>query len=285
MATGMVDRAPSTNGVHGLRTEKVFVTPQMAVLWLEKNTDNRRVIASHLRSMEAFFRRGEMRLNGQTIKFSVTGRLLDGQHRLMACANTGIGFWTLVVFGLEDDSFDTIDVGGVPRRVADVLGIRGEANAKDLASALKNMHQFIVTGAFYDSTNKAFSVAIADQVLSRHNNLRHSVSVMASKRNVLWRCAVASCLHYLFSVSSEPLAVDFASVLFDGSSDIERPFNKFRESLIRTDRMKGRHSTRVIAARAIKAFNFEMSGHRPKVVHWRDNEDFPRIAGIDHESL
>jgi hypothetical protein len=75
------------------------------------------------------------------------------------------------------------------------------------------------------------------------------------------------------------------NILFDGASDIDRPFNRFRESLIRTDKVKGRHSMRVISARAIKAFNFEVTGHRPKMVHWRDTEDFPQIIGIDFSNL
>lgn len=285
MSITLMEKPASANGAHGLRTEKVFVTPQMAAVWLEHNVENRRVIPGHLRSLEAFFRRGEMKLNGQTVKFSVTGRLLDGQHRLMACANTGIGFWTLVVYGLEEESFDTIDIGGRPRKVQDVLGMRGEANAKDLAAALNVLGQYCDTGSFYDSRNRAFSVAVAEQLLSRHANIRDSVSLMSSKKNVLWRSSVCCCLHYLFSLSDAAKAHEFASVLFDGASDIDRPFNRFRESLIRTDKVKGRHSMRVISARAIKAFNFEVTGHRPKMVHWRDTEDFPQILGIDFASL
>jgi hypothetical protein len=285
MNVAVLDRASHANGVHGLRTEKVFITPQMAAVWLEKNIDNRNVIAGHLKSLETFFRRGEMKLNGQTIKFSGSGRLLDGQHRLMACANTGIGFWSLVVYGLEEEAFETIDVGGKPRRVQDVLGIRGEANAKDLAATVNAMHQFIETGGFYDSRNKAFSVAVADQIISRHPNIRDSVSLMSSKRNVLWRSSVCSCLHYLFSLSDTSRADEFALVLFEGSGDVDRPFNRFRESLIRQGKIKGRHSLRVNAARCIKAFNCEISGHRPKVMHWRDTEDFPQIEGIDYASL
>lgn len=286
MTVATLVRAPSTNGHSGLRTERIFVTPQMAAVWLEKNVDNRKVIPGHLKSLEAFFRRGEMKLNGQTIKFSITGRLLDGQHRLMACANTGIGFWTLVVYGLEDDSFDTIDVGGKPRQVKDVLGIRGEANAKDLAAALNALNSFIESGGgFYDGRSGTFSVAVAEQVLNRHPGIRESVTRLSNKKNFLWRNATCCCLHYLFSVSDQQLAEDFACILFEGSADIERPFNRFRESLIRTDKIRARHSLRVNAARAIKAFNFEKSGSRPRIIQWRDTEAFPLIDGLDLSSL
>lgn len=279
-------RATSTNGQGGLRTEKVFVTPQMAAAWLENNVDNRKVIPGHLKSLEAFFRRGEMKLNGQTIKFSVTGRLLDGQHRLMACANTGVGFWTLVVYGLEEDSFDTIDVGGKPRQVRDILGIRGEANARDLAAALNSLNDFSESGGgFYDGRSRSFSVAVADQLLNRHPMIRESVTRLSTHRNFLWRNATCYCLHYLFGLSDATLAEDFAGILIDGASDIDRPFNRFRESLIRTDKIKARHSMRVNAARAIKAFNFEKTGNRPRIIVWRDGESFPQIDGLDMSAV
>jgi hypothetical protein len=286
MTAVALSRATSTNGHGGLRTEKVFVTPQMAADWLERNVDNRKVIPGHLKSLEAFFRRGEIKLNGQTIKFSVTGRLLDGQHRLMACANTAIGFWTLVVYGLEEDSFDTIDVGGKPRQVRDILGIRGEANARDLAAALNSLSGFAESGGgFYDGHFRSFSVALADQLLNRHPMIRESVTRLSIHRNFLWRNATSYCLHYLFGLSDATLAEDFASILIDGSSDIDRPFNRFRESLIRTDKLKARHSMRINAARAIKAFNFEKSGTRPRVIVWRDGESFPQIDGLDISAI
>jgi hypothetical protein len=286
MNVAVLERASHSNGVDGLRTEKVFVTPQMAAAWLEKNADNRKVIPGHLKSLEAFFRRGEMKLNGQTIKFSVTGRLLDGQHRLMACANTGVGFWTLVVYGLEEDSFDTIDVGGKPRQVRDILGIRGEANARDLAAALNLLNEFSQSkGGFYDGRSRSFSVAVADQLLNRHPMIRESVTRLSTHRNFLWRNATCYCLHYLFSLSDETLAEDFAMILIEGASDIDRPFNRFRESLIRTDKLKARHTMRVNAARAIKSFNYEKSGNRPRVIVWRDGESFPQIDGLEMSAV
>lgn len=280
---------PVSNGLHvhgvGIRTEKVFVTPQMAAKWLESNVDNRNVISSHLKSLQAAFLRDEVKLNGSTIKFSKSGRLLDGQHRLMACASTGVGFWTFVVYGLDDEVFETIDVGGVPRQVKDVLGIRGEANAPALAAALKVLHQFIEFGCVYDGKSGAFSVALAASLLERHPNIRVSVETIASGKNVLWRTSVASATHYLFCLSNQRLGREFATVMCEGANDIERPFARFRESLIRTSNMKTRLSNRVTAARAIKAFNAEVSGARPKLIVWKDTEDFPSIAGLDLEQL
>lgn len=284
--TTAVQRAAIANGTHGLRTEKMWVTPQMAVAWLEKNIDNRKVIPGHLKALEEAFRRGEIVLNGQTIKFSETGRLLDGQHRLMACASTGVGFWTLVVYGLPNEAFDTIDLMARHRTCADVLGVRGEANARALAPAINALHRFITERRFSDGgRHQVLSVAVANVVLSRHPGLRDSVSRADSSSNRLWRSAACSAVHYLFSTVSPSVADTFLSVLFDGDADTARPFTRFRESLIRSSGKRGRRSNAVVCAQAIKAFNLEMTGTRRQVLVWKGHEEFPRIVGLDYEAL
>ena len=279
-------RTDTVKASTGASAERVFVTPTMAADWLEHNFDNRKVIPNHVRSLEIVFRRGDMQLNGQTIKLSKTGRLLDGQHRLMACVNTGIGFWTFVVRDLEEETFDTIDLGGVTRRVKDVFGIRGEANSKELAATLNVLDHFIRSGGgFFDGLKGSFTVSVADSLLSRHPKVRLSITVIDNKRNVLWRCASACCAHYLFSLSSQRLADEFVDVLTNGSNERSRPFNLFRESLIRTSKLKARMSNRVTAARAIKAFNHEQAGTSPKFIRWDDQEDYPAIDGLNMSQM
>src|SRR5262245_40256746 len=52
---------------------------------------------------------GRWNLNGDTIKFSADDKLIDGQHRLQACVECGVGFPTLVARGIHEDAFLTID--------------------------------------------------------------------------------------------------------------------------------------------------------------------------------
>ena len=46
---------------------------------------------------------GKWRLNGKTICFDSTGRLLNGQHRLSAVVRSGVTLTTVVVRGLDPD--------------------------------------------------------------------------------------------------------------------------------------------------------------------------------------
>ena len=49
--------------------------------------------------------------DGNLIKFARTGELLDGRHRLTACAETGVQFTTDVVVGLRPEALLTQDIG------------------------------------------------------------------------------------------------------------------------------------------------------------------------------
>ena len=77
-----------------------------------------------------------MVLTHQGIAISETGRLLDGQHRLTAIANTGISAKFLVATGIPDDSFSVLDTGSA-RTAADVLSIGKISNAAALAAAIR----------------------------------------------------------------------------------------------------------------------------------------------------
>ena len=77
-------------------------------------------------------------LTGDTIKISISGRLLDGQHRLMACALQNLPVITHVVFGLDDDIFDVIDQGK-KRTPGDVLAQCGVRDYNMVAATVRQV--------------------------------------------------------------------------------------------------------------------------------------------------
>ncbi len=90
-------------------------------------------IRDYIKDMEE----GRWSLTGDTIKFGMSGRLLDGQNRLSACFTSGKPFASHVVFGINEDFFKRIDVGR-PRSASDILAIAGYKNTINLASAVRN---------------------------------------------------------------------------------------------------------------------------------------------------
>lgn len=109
----------------GVKVRLMAVEPRAAEEWLKKNCENnRRVVWSRVKQYAADMRAGKWRLSDQAVSFNAEGRLVNGQHRLLACIEAGCEFVTLVVFGLPADSMFTLD-GGKKRTTDDNAGITG----------------------------------------------------------------------------------------------------------------------------------------------------------------
>ncbi|WP_154725014.1 hypothetical protein [Candidatus Contendibacter odensensis] len=94
-----------------IRSEMVLVTPEMATKYLSCNEQNRRVRLGWVDCLATSIKNGEWQFTHQGIAFSETGRLLDGQHRLMAIAKAGIPVSVIITHGLDDNTFAAIDCG------------------------------------------------------------------------------------------------------------------------------------------------------------------------------
>lgn len=272
-----------TNGVN---TSERRITPEIAAWMLTTNARNRPISRRHVTRLAESMRRGEWELNGSTVKVAATGRLLDGQHRLSACVESGMAFDTLVVCGLPEETFSTIDQVSRGRKIADVLAIEAGANMKNVAAALFVLYQFRSGHEIMANDVPArdeFSVGVARDMLEKHPGVIDSVA--ASNVIPIWRNAQCAAVHYLFGMVDGELANDFADVMRSGAADVRRPFNLFREGLIRLRATSATPNRRDAAARAIKAFNAERDGRRVGILTWRSNEEFPRIDGLDYDSI
>lgn len=286
MATTQMASMNGAGRRNGKRVEEVFVTPEMASEWLAKNTNNRRLVKGHVESLEAVLSRGEWMLNGETIKFSNDGRLLDGQHRLHACRNSGIGFWTYVAYGVEADAFDTIDTNIRTRKTSDILSVHGKENATHLAACVKMLWLFGTTGQFYEGGggHHGFSPKVCLEILARRPGIHDSVTRCSGVR-VFSSPSLLSSLHYLFACANFDMASEFVSVMADGSSELERPFHILREAVITRRLSIRRIGARQLAFMAIRAWNSEISANWIKKVYYKPNEEFPQIAGLNYERL
>lgn len=118
------------------RVTQMVISPTYAKQLLSRNPMNRRSSPDRVQLLVNVLKAGQWKLNGETIIVAADGTLLDGQHRLQACVQAGVPFSTFIVFGVEKDTFDTID-SGKSRTGADNLHIKGYKNAILLAGALR----------------------------------------------------------------------------------------------------------------------------------------------------
>lgn len=104
------------------KIEICTVTPELARSWMEKNIGNRPKYPSNTKKLVTAINAGKWKMTGDPIRFSASGKLIDGQHRLMAIIETGKQVPCVVMRDLGDDIFDVID-SGKPRGKVDVLSI------------------------------------------------------------------------------------------------------------------------------------------------------------------
>ena len=114
-----------------------FITPQQAgVILSQHNAGNRRLRRWASEAMAAAMFRGEWITTHQGIAFTQSGRLLDGQHRLLAVQRFGRPVEFLVFRGVPDEAFKVIDIG-IKRRCEDITGLpKRTAEATRYASVI-----------------------------------------------------------------------------------------------------------------------------------------------------
>lgn len=114
----------------------VFITPDMASRWLEKNTRNRKIRATTVNRYARDMTAGDWELTGEAVKFAADGTLLDGQHRLAAVVKSGTTVPMYVIRGLAPSAQRVMDTGD-KRSAAGQLQIAGHANTTLLASVAR----------------------------------------------------------------------------------------------------------------------------------------------------
>lgn len=269
-----------------VHAERIFITAAMAREFLKKNIENNRPINServekYAREMKS----GKWHENGDTIKFTGGNVLIDGQHRLLACAQCGIGFWSLVAYGLKREAMLTIDRNQT-RSVAQVLNMTYDVpDHNAVAGALTWLWRFregIVLATRHPTAGES-----AD-LLSKHPGIRESV---ADARRVIKRfkagpLSIVAFCHYAFGCHDQALRDLFFDALAHGVGlrDTD-PVFQLRERMIQSaTSSKGRIQAHEACALYFKAWNAEREQRPCKVLRWMSTEQFPNIGPLETDA-
>jgi hypothetical protein len=126
-----------------MKTEIKTITPKEAKRIIEScNIDNRRIRDNNVSWLAQQMKAGEWMLTHQGIAFSESGRLLDGQHRLLAVIQADVPVKFMVTQGLDENAFRFVDCGErrslsdlskIDKKTVEVLRLAASAlNAADL---------------------------------------------------------------------------------------------------------------------------------------------------------
>ena len=262
---------------------RMLVTPAMAKHWLETtNINNRPLSEMHWMKIWLDIVEGRWKYNGEPISFGTNGALLNGQHRLQACAESEIPIDTDVIFGLDPEAMSTIDIGKV-RTAANIAYLDGVENATAACAAahLILLHE---NGGIQQLGNK--KVEPSKTKVNERVRTDRRISEVAGRASGMGRGLasprVMTCCYYLFSAQKPELAEHFFNRLASGAGLTKHdPVYLLRERLRTNSAGKARLPMLEIVALFFKAWVAYRSGKPVKCLRWNNSganpEGFPEI--------
>lgn len=278
---------------HNIKDVAETITPDRARQLLEMNTKNRKINDNNLAGLVREIKAGRFVTNGDAIRISKSGTVLDGQHRLRACIIADTPIKALVITGLDDDTQYSMDAG-VRRTLNTQLQIYGVKNATTVASMVNvlsgrdTQHKSIETLVTHNAT-----VPVTEGVQYFKDNpwvidYVKKCDRLAGHQNLL----NTSLIGLLWREFSAAASEEDADVFFDllktgvGLTDGSAIFT-LRNALIidKTKLPQNRFTKKQRAALVIKAWNKYISGEECKVLRWQAGgakpEPFPEIKSIN----
>lgn len=280
-----------------LHSVVVHIDPKAAAkIIAETNTRNRPLSKKAASRIGNVMTDQEYALTGDTIKFSETGVLLDGQHRLEGCAQQDRPIVTHIVFGLKDDVFDVLDQGK-KRTPGDILALSGFSDYTVVASAVSWVLR-LQNGAIGD-------LNLSPRTIRQHaqGDMKKIVNYMKDARllNTAFKYPPSQIAALLFVIGAknEALAHEFAAAWAHGPRlGRNKNFDVLSARLIAINRMAGGHTYGPVRmALFVQTFNHWNANQiaSGRAMTWRKDWAFPQIetdpanfkkkqAQIEHDS-
>lgn len=257
----------------------VKVTPELAAEMLTKNEGNRNPRHGSMMMLSRAITNGEWIETGDTIKFDMFGRLLDGQHRLMAVVHADRSVNMDIVFGVSPEAFDRIDTG-YARTTNQLLAMSGIKNGAVITSGARSM-MAIQSGLSNTSSLSVSRHQVLDFV-KKNPDIIEGARVSDTIKSRIGRVVSPGGTTAAITILTRRMGKDvdpFVDGLCSGANlTKESPILALRNRLIRGSTSKITDGVE-IAALFIKAFNSWHAGRPVKVLSWRPaDEDFPTVG-------
>jgi hypothetical protein len=263
--------------------KQVLVTPSIANDLLSTNSSNRLphkpTVARYAQDMVS----GRWKSGtAEPIKISITGRLIDGQHRLLAIVASKLSIVMWVASGLEDDVFDVLDTGKI-RNSTDIFKIQGIAQDNTIPSII-SMHNLLVNGRRYGAAknNKSTNAMLLEQY---YKNEAYWQNIARKARS--WYMAFAKILPpsyfggfyaYFFGLNEEK-ANEFMAQLATGLNVTHDSVTLLRNKLIQDKTSSRKMPPNLKMAFIIKAWNAFVTDKEIRILKFEPmREEFPQAV-------
>lgn len=252
-----------------------LVTPEMARVFLQNSVPQRKVTQDDVDFLAKEMATGNWHNTGHAILVSDTGKMIDGQHRMLAVVKSGKTVEMSFAKGADESAFHCIDVGR-RRTASDVLSIKGVGSANNVHAAVRFILQ-IQQGKL----NKVGRIPTRDVLafLDQHKDLTDTVnwSMKEFKRFRMVSSSLVAALYHCFSDKHVNKCDDFFEKYFSGSDmKATHPVMHLRNKLMNNVTNKTKYSTSQKIIMIITAWNHFVKGTELTKFVWDDTK-MPKI--------
>jgi hypothetical protein len=236
------------------------ITPDIARRRLANMILNRTTDWSRVRQYAAAMAARRWAHNGETLQVGVSGKTLNGQHRYLACAESGQDFQAWVIYNVPEETITTMDTGK-SRSAGDVLAMHGVGSSYTVAGAVRWLMKIGRGGApmvNIEGVTNEDVLAWCDE----HPDIQDSVRIAVGV-NTLCPASVVAAVHWLFARTDRTAADQFVHDLRTGAIADERdPVLVARNRLIKMKQAKEKKNSVDVPALMINAWNARRAGAR-----------------------
>lgn len=264
------------DAVLATQPQKILLTPQRATELLERNMLNRPLSDQHTQRIARQIIDGRWRYNGDTIKISANGDVLDGQHRLWAIIEANIAVETVIVYGIEREAFATIDTMRRLRSGGDTIALSGQRSYRNqIAAALSWLLRWERgTIETYRMPTHRIENSDVEQAFAAHPGIERAVTA-AMKARLVANPALVGFAYYVMSTRNPHIAETFIEVLVDPvATAVTHPFFQLRAYFLESKAKKFKDPIMPIAL-TFKAANLVAEGREVAQLRWANQGQNP----------
>lgn len=198
--------------------ESITITPEIAEALLANRAQNRRPNPTHVSAIATAIRNNEFEFNGETVILDQAGKLIDGQHRCLAVMEAGKPIDVLMVRGIRNKAFATIDGTAQKRTGGHVLGMVGIRDPNTVAAAARLIEAYKHNRPIFDTNGFRPSPAyIHEKVSTVYGNMQPNIAAAYSVVSQLGGSkSYLTAIHWLLAEKDRQKADTFFNTLSHG---------------------------------------------------------------------
>jgi hypothetical protein len=249
---------------------EMLVTPELAKHYLAQNIANRRPKTPRVLLYSKEMKEGRWKAStAETIKIASSGRVLDGQQRLMAIIHSGCSINFHIAFNLDESVFSVLDTGS-SRNSSDTFRAAGVKNDNSIPSIIAH-YNLMCSNAISKGqvNNKSTNSELLEQYYLDPEKWQR---IANHSRN--WYMNFAKILqpsyfggfYALFSELDSEIAFSFFQQLATGSDIKNSSINLLRNKLMQDKTSLRKMTPSLKMALIIKTWNYFIKGEEPKIL-------------------